>query len=163
MITAIMVNEDRISSHFTKADSLLLIDEQGQVVERLVNPALSADSKGKQGLVRLISQHAKRLVVRNIGERILEKLLVHNISVFQANSSRLSMQELANPHSDAITSLTEPSQGRPSSHYRDKQQAGCCNHGRGHRLSQGGRGNCQGNGHGNGNGHGHGHQRCCQS
>jgi len=148
MITAIMVNEDRISSHFTKAESLLLIDEQGQVVERLINPAISADCKGKQALVRLINQHAKRIVVRNIGERILEKLLDHKISVYQANSSRLSMEELANPKSDAMTPLTEPSQGRTSTHYKEKQQAGGFDQGRGQKCGQG---------------RGQGRQRCCNA
>ena len=72
MITAIPMSDDRVANHFTKADCLVFLDEQGVERNRVDNPARDASCAGKQKLVELLAeQQANRIVVRNIGEQRL--------------------------------------------------------------------------------------------
>ena len=43
MITAIPMKEDRVASHFTKADSFVFVNENGDVLSRKANPAYSGE------------------------------------------------------------------------------------------------------------------------
>ena len=89
MITAIPVNDDRVANHFTKASHLVLVDERGVELSRTENPALGAYCSGKRKLVDLlVQQQVSRVVVRNIGERMLGKLLGHQIAVYQTDCGR---------------------------------------------------------------------------
>ena len=86
MITAIPMKEDRVASHFTKADSFVFVNENGDVLSRKANPALNANCSGKKDLLAmLLAENAKRVIVRNIGERILGKLLESQFAVFQTS------------------------------------------------------------------------------
>ncbi|WP_228714813.1 NifB/NifX family molybdenum-iron cluster-binding protein [Raoultella ornithinolytica] len=52
-------------------------------------PRWGADCSGKRKLVDLlVQQQVSRVVVRNIGERMLGKLLGHQIAVYQTDCGR---------------------------------------------------------------------------
>ncbi|MGR5144986.1 NifB/NifX family molybdenum-iron cluster-binding protein [Photobacterium alginatilyticum] len=150
MITAIPMNNDHIASHFSKAEHFLFINDQGVEVSRHENPVLAAHCAGKKALLKLLLQHhAERVVVRNIGQKMLGKLLSHQLSVVQTDSGRRSAQELVSSETAGLFSLTEADQGRPSPNNNG------CRHAerRCHSHSHG-----QGHGHGCGKRHGQGKQ-----
>ncbi|AZG36321.1 MULTISPECIES: NifB/NifX family molybdenum-iron cluster-binding protein [Shewanella] len=130
MITAIPMKDEHISSHFSKADEVLFIDDQGQVKGRFANPALTDGCEGKQQLVSLILAHgANRVIVRNIGQQLLAKLLSRQLSVFHAKNGRTAIDDLAGANLADCEEYTEASQGRPSSKHIAKQaNGGCCDH-----------------------------------
>lgn len=131
MITAIPMNDDRIASHFSKAHSLLFVNEQGQELSRQPNPALAAGCASKQRLVELLlANQAQRVVVRNIGERMLGKLLAHQLQVVQTDCGRHSVAELANPATAQMPALTDARAGHISFNHELKQAEGkACSHG----------------------------------
>jgi predicted Fe-Mo cluster-binding NifX family protein len=130
MITAIPMTDNRVSSHFTKAQSLVFLDEQGTEIHRQANPALDANCSGKQKLLELITEyHAERVVVRNIGSQMLGKLLARQLSVFQTRCGRRQPQELAHLEASGLLPLTDSSQGRQSLHHAAKSATdSCCGH-----------------------------------
>ncbi len=164
MITAIPMKEDRVASHFTKADSFVFVNENGGVLSRKANPALNANCAGKKDLLTMLqAENAQRVIVRNIGERILSKLLESQFSVYQTSCGRQSVKEMVSEQADKLTHMTSPSQGRQSLNYEAKQASGgCgCDH-EGHEGHQ----SCCGHddkGHSNEHAHQHGAGRCCQS
>ncbi len=143
MITAIPMKEDRVASHFTKADSFVFVNENGDVLSRKANPALNANCSGKKDLLDMLqAENAQRVIVRNIGERILGKLLESQFAVYQTSCGRQSVKELVSEQADKLTHMTSPSQGRQSLNYEAKQANGGCG--------------CE-------HTHQHGAGRCCQS
>ncbi|RWX56064.1 NifB/NifX family molybdenum-iron cluster-binding protein [Photobacterium chitinilyticum] len=185
MITAIPMNENHIANHFSKAEHFLFINEQGVEISRYPNPVQGAHYAGKKELLKLLlEQQAKRIVVRNIGQQMLGKLLSHQLAVVQTDSGRRSAVELVNSEAVGLVSLTDPEQGRPSPnhdgcrhgqrrcHSHDKGHGDGCGHRHGNDKGHGdGCGHRHGNdkGHGNGCGKGHGRgghgeskgRRCC--
>jgi predicted Fe-Mo cluster-binding NifX family protein len=137
MITAIPVNDNRISNHFTKAQSLLFIDEQGVEISRHRNPALNGGCADKRKMLDLISgQGAERVLVRNIGEQMLGKLLGKNLEVFQVDRCRQSLQELVQDGA-STRALTHASQGRASVNHEAKGGK-CCHEHEGEHAHEGG-------------------------
>lgn len=127
MITAVPITNDRIASHFTKADSFVFINDQGRVVCHHINPAREPGCAGKKNLLTLLSrQNAQRIVTRNIGERMLGKLLDLDINVFKIDTSRLEALTLASEAAPSLTPLTDPAQGRKSANYETKKMSGGC-------------------------------------
>lgn len=127
MITAVPITNSRIASHFTKADSFVFINHQGRVVCHHINPARESGCAGKKNLLTLLSrQNTQRIVTRNIGERMLGKLLDLDISVFKINTSRLETLTSASDISPTMTPLTESTQGRKSVNYAAKKESGGC-------------------------------------
>lgn len=156
MITAIPMNNDHIASHFSKAEHFLFINDQGVEVSRHENPVLAAHCAGKKALLKLLLQHhAERVVVRNIGQKMLGKLLSHRLSVVQTDSGRRSAQELVSSETAGLFSLTEADQGRPSPKHNDCRHAERRCHSQGHSYSQD-HNHGQGRGHGKGCGKRHG-------
>lgn len=162
MITAIPMKEDRVASHFTKADSFVFVNENGDVLSRKANPALNANCSGKKDLLAmLLAENAKRVIVRNIGERILGKLLESQFAVFQTSCGRQNVQELVSAQANKLVLMTSSSQGRQSLNYEAKQaNGGCgCEHD-GHEPHQ----SCCGqDGQHEHSHHQHGAGRCCQN
>jgi predicted Fe-Mo cluster-binding NifX family protein len=146
MKTAMPIKDSRICNHFSKAEVFAIFDEDGQQQSVLPNPALDGNCSGKAALVVMLQQaQVDRVIVRNVGERILAKLLDANFAVFQATSNRLAPSELI--LSDSFISLISAEQGRASINYEEKQaKGGCCGHEDGHES------------HGN-----ESHTRCCQT
>ncbi len=174
MITAIPMNENRVASHFTKADTLLFINEQGVEISRHANPALNANCAGKQSLLELLSaEGAERVVVRNIGEQMLGKLLARQLAVLQTECGRRQASELAAPSAEGLRLLTEASQGRQSLNHEAKAKSGGCGCGGQEAAGQSccqaqgeAQGPCQ-HDHTHAPGHEHkpgaGRRRCCHS
>lgn len=129
MITAIPMKDDRVASHFTKADSFVFLDDSGEVVATKANPALNATCSGKADLLEMLKmERTEQIIVRNIGERMLGKLLENQFSVFQTNCGRQDAKTLM--QSSHLAPLTDVTQGRQSFNYQVKQaQGGCgCHH-----------------------------------
>lgn len=146
MITAIPMKGDHVASHFTKADSFVFVNENGDVLSRKANPALKANCSGKKDLLDMLqAENAQRVIVRNIGERILGKLLESQFAVYQTSCGRQSVKELVSEQADKLTHMTSPSQGRQSLNYEAKQANGGCG--------------CEHNEHE----HHHGEGHCCQN
>ena len=98
MITAIPMIDDRVANHFTKANCLVFLDERGVEINRVDNPALAANCAGKQKMVDLLAeQQVERIVVRNIGEQMLGKLLARQFVVYQTDCGRRPTHELVDP------------------------------------------------------------------
>lgn len=124
MITAIPMNDDSIASHFTKAESLLFIDGQGARISRHPNPARHTNCAGKQAMLDLLrAQGTTRVVVRNIGQQMLGKLLANQFIVEQTRCGRTTPAELAT-QVVALQPLTDATQGRQSLNHEAK--AGTC-------------------------------------
>lgn len=156
MITAVPVTNDRIAGHFTKADSFIFINQQGRIVCHHINPARESGCAGKKSLLSLLTkQNAKRVITRNIGERMLGKLLALELQVFKSSASEIDTLELSLETAQSITPLTSPEQGRKSTHYEARQaEGGCgCSHNdeseSSHEANNGG---C----------HQHGGKKCCE-
>ena len=135
MITAIPMNDDRVASHFTKANYLVFLDERGVEINRLDNPAREANCAGKQKMVDLLAeQQVQRVVVRNIGEQMLGKLLARQFAVYQTRCGRRLASELADPLASDLVLLDQASQGRQSLNHEAKTKSGGC--GCGHEGSE---------------------------
>lgn len=148
MITAIPMKDEHIASHFSKADSVLMINEQAEVVASFINPALTSGCDGKRKLVELIQAHgANRVIVRNIGQQLLSKLLNQQLEVFHAKNGRTEIAYFANEHLAECEPYLEASQGRPSTNHIAKQgKGGCCDHHHGESGCHGG--HCDSHEHG---------------
>ena len=127
MITAIPMNDDRVANHFTKANCLVFLDERGVEINRVDNPALAANCAGKQKMVDLLAeQQVDRIVVRNIGEQMLGKLLARQFVVYQTNCGRRPAHELVDPVASGLQQLHQASQGRQSLNHEAKKKSGGC-------------------------------------
>ena len=172
-----MCSSDLFPSHDSAADSFVFLNENGDVLSRKANPALNANCSGKKDLLAmLLAENAKRVIVRNIGERILGKLLESQFAVFQTNCGRQNVQQLVSAQADKLTQMTSPSQGRQSLNYEAKQANGgcscehdghephqsCCDK-EGHSHQHGAGRCCQNRSDAQNAGHGHGKGRCCHS
>jgi hypothetical protein len=62
------------------------------------------------------------VVVRNIGERMLGKLLGHQIAVYQTDCGRRLFTELCDPDTRVLTELNKPEQGRQSFHQGEREK-----------------------------------------
>ncbi|PQJ89333.1 NifB/NifX family molybdenum-iron cluster-binding protein [Aliivibrio sifiae] len=109
MIFAIPYQNERIAGHFSKAESFVFTNKSDSIIRN--NPALNNDScGGKKSLLALLKeQQTDAVLIRNIGQKILAKLLNANIRVFRT-SGRLSLETLK---LSELTELIDPSQGRP--------------------------------------------------
>ncbi|MGB5446856.1 MAG: NifB/NifX family molybdenum-iron cluster-binding protein [Psychromonas sp.] len=165
MITAIAMKEDRISSHFTKADSFIFMDQNGEIKAQKDNPALKqGNCSGKNEIPALLQgENVSRIIVRNIGQQILAKLLESGIAVYQSHNGHFDKSMLNDNALNSLTPLTDISQGRPSLNHQAKTTGGGCQH---HKekdsgcSDQGGhhQGNCNRNEQAKS---GHGKGRCC--
>ncbi|EMM6387148.1 NifB/NifX family molybdenum-iron cluster-binding protein [Proteus mirabilis] len=129
MITVIPMNDDRIANHFSKANYLVFFDERGIEINRIDNSALVANCVGKKKMVdQLTEQKADRIIVRNIGERMLGKLLARQFAVYQTNCGRYSAQDLVNQVTSDLVQLHQANQGRQSRNHEMKKKSSYCFH-----------------------------------
>ncbi|TCI01717.1 hypothetical protein EZV61_17250 [Corallincola luteus] len=176
MITAIPMDSDTVASHFSKATSFVFFNEEGKAIGSKQNPALRANCQGKAKLLQMLAEYrVERLVVRNIGEKMLQRLLSLSFSVFHLSSGRVDLSEVVKRNSP-LTPLTHFSQGRPSinAHGKNKEGHQCCGHkhdeqdvtteaccqenAEAEQCGCGSHGHHQGKGKGKGCGHGHSHE-----
>ncbi|XQW88484.1 NifB/NifX family molybdenum-iron cluster-binding protein [Aeromonas veronii] len=98
-----------LAGHFTRAEQLQILNPEGNVIATLANPAAAEGCHGKQALLDALAHHqVGQVVVRNIGERMLSRLLAANIRVLQCRSARLPLPALLAPAN--LQPLTESSQ-----------------------------------------------------
>lgn len=117
--SALMLSQGLLAGHFTRAEQLQILSPEGSVIATLANPAAAEGCHGKQGLLDALAHHqVGQVVVRNIGERMLGRLLAANIRVLQCRSTRLPLPALLAPAN--LQPLTEASQGRPSRRHQSK-------------------------------------------
>ena len=117
--SALMLSQGLLAGHFTRAEQLQILSPEGNVITTLANPAAAEGCHGKQGLLDALAHHqVGQVVVRNIGERMLGRLLAANIRVLQCSSARLPLPALLAPAN--LQPLTESSQGRPSRRHQSK-------------------------------------------
>lgn len=157
MITAIPMTGDKVANHFSKAATFQFIDEHGTLVSESANPALAQGCAAKANIIQLLKQQqVQRVIVRNIGERLLARLLQAQLAVFQIGSSRWDSPEFLADAPRYLLPLTGPEQGRPSTNFQRKQASGSCGCGQ-HEQQQG----CQHEHHGNCPHHAE-PRHCCQ-
>lgn len=117
--SALMLSQGLLAGHFTRAEQLQLLNPEGNIIATLANPAAAEGCHGKQALLDALTHHqVGQVVVRNIGERMLSRLLAANIRVLQCRSARLPLPALLAPAN--LQPLTEASQGRPSRRHQSK-------------------------------------------
>ena len=117
--SALMLSQGLLAGHFTRAEQLQILNPEGNVIATLTNPAAAEGCHGKQALLDALAHHqVGQVVVRNIGERMLGRLLAANIRVLQCRSARLPLPALLAPTN--LQPLTEASQGRPSRRHQSK-------------------------------------------
>ncbi|WP_279460497.1 NifB/NifX family molybdenum-iron cluster-binding protein [Aeromonas veronii] len=117
--SVLMLSQGLLAGHFTRAEQLQILNPEGNVIATLVNPAAAEGCHGKQALLDALAHHqVGQVVVRNIGERMLGRLLAANIRVLQCRSARLPLPALLAPAN--LQPLTEASQGRPSHRHQSK-------------------------------------------
>ncbi|MGL6599232.1 NifB/NifX family molybdenum-iron cluster-binding protein [Aeromonas veronii] len=108
--SALMLSQGLLAGHFTRAEQLQILNPEGNVIATLANPAAAEGCHGKQALLDALAHHqVGQVVVRNIGERMLCRLLAANIRVLQCRSARLPLPALLAPAN--LQPLTEASQG----------------------------------------------------
>lgn len=106
---AILLSRGRPSAHVSRAEQLQIVSPTGEVLATMSNPANGEGCRGKQALLATLQAHAvTQVLVRNIGEHMLGRLLDAGISVWQYRSAHL---DLSAAH---LQPLTDASQGSPS-------------------------------------------------
>lgn len=153
MIYAIPHNHDCVANHFMKASQFTLFDNNTWV-QTIANPATSQGSscRDKSAAMQLLKQHqTDAVIVRNIGERALGKLLASGIRVFQVTGKT----PLHQASQSVMKELTHASQGRPSTNHHKKGGCG------GHDKAEGHSCGCGGHQHEGDNHHAHGTQHGC--
>ena len=151
MITVVPVDENKISDHFSKAEEFVFLNEKGEQIKRMANPVLNAEGchgRAKRMLVeQLVQESPDRIVVRDLGECMLRKLLTGNFKVFKT-TARALFENL----DENLLPLTSADQGR-ASHHKHK-------HGHGHEHNHGGCCGKHKHGHDHHHKHQHGHGGC---
>ncbi|BEJ50282.1 hypothetical protein Ri1_28810 [Aeromonas dhakensis] len=106
---AILLSRGRPSVHVSRAEQLQIVSPADEVLATMSNPANGEGCRGKQALLAALQAHAvTQVLVRNIGEHMLGRLLDAGISVWQYRSAHL---DLSAAH---LQPLTDASQGSPS-------------------------------------------------
>lgn len=116
---ALMLSQGQLAGHFSRAEVLQILSPGGEILATQPNPAAAEGCHGKQALLDALAHHqVGQVVVRNIGERMLSRLLAANIRVLQCRSARLPLPALLAPAN--LQPLIEASQGRPSRSHQSK-------------------------------------------
>lgn len=129
MITAIPVSKGRLASHFTKAEYFDFYNDIGELLEHCVNPASEAENcAGKNALLTLLlEKKTERILVRNIGQRMLGRLLNFNVNIWQIdNHKQFTINAMWHGDNSGSRLLTNITDGRPSINYEKNGHS--CNH-----------------------------------
>ncbi|EKJ5337231.1 NifB/NifX family molybdenum-iron cluster-binding protein [Vibrio vulnificus] len=105
---AIPLHQDKISGHFMKAERFALINSVGEVVAYLANPAFNQAECAKKArcVQQLLAAGVTQLMVKNIGQKSLAKLLSKGVRVYQL-AGRCSLHEVSNAVKTPMTSATQ--------------------------------------------------------
>ncbi|EKO3845439.1 NifB/NifX family molybdenum-iron cluster-binding protein [Vibrio harveyi] len=122
MIYAIPNDGERVANHFVKAPYIAIYSDTEGLLKNLANIASmpQAGCKAKSQLIQSLQEyHVDAVLVRNIGERALGKLLSSGKQVFKL-STRSSLDDVMGVPRSPLTVAT---QGRPSTNHVKK--GGC--------------------------------------
>lgn len=121
MIYAIPSHRDKIAPHFSEAEQFLILDDRKGRSISIDNPAKEITGcKGKKALLdMLIMNGVEAVVVRNIGERLLTKLLSCNVDIYQATR----MSQLSSIHPSGLEKIMDCSAAKQSINHLNK--VGC--------------------------------------
>lgn len=125
MIYAIPNDGERVANHFVKAPYIAIYSDTGGLLKKLANIASmpQAGCKAKSRLIQSLQEYqVDAVLVRNIGERALGKLLNNGTQVFKL-STRSSLEDVLGVPRILITEVT---QGRPSANHSKKGGCGGC-------------------------------------
>ncbi|WP_159084839.1 NifB/NifX family molybdenum-iron cluster-binding protein [Dongshaea marina] len=129
---AIPVNNQKLpAGHFSKAPQILIYNPEMDESHCFTNPAASEGCQGKQELIELLKREKVGIVcVRNIGEKMLGRLLDLNLSIHHIQPGTQNAKAIYEEAKKTPQLLTSAEQGRPSiNHLRKQQNGGCgCNH-----------------------------------
>ncbi|MFM2481737.1 NifB/NifX family molybdenum-iron cluster-binding protein [Celerinatantimonas sp. YJH-8] len=134
MKIAIPMQQDLVSNHFTRADKFVILDPSGRALAEFENPALSQGCSGKQLiLTQCLALEIDTLLIRNIGQNMLSRLLRHGLTIWQLhrNQSLETIRSQLEDITQIATQLTDVSQGRPSIkaiHRMPSDHQRCCQH-----------------------------------
>ncbi|WP_051202204.1 NifB/NifX family molybdenum-iron cluster-binding protein [Ferrimonas senticii] len=130
MITAMPTDGNKLAGHFKKAPQFTIFAADGSQLVQFDNPASSGCSGRSELMAKFTEYQVQRVLVRNIGERMLGKLLSEKLSVFKTSNGRAKLELLAQSANEELTPLIYPSQGRKSINHRIKQAngGGCSGH-----------------------------------
>lgn len=123
MIIAIPLSRGRLANHFTKAQQIGFYDEGGKELTLVANPALGGSCQDKKAMRDVIlAQGTTLVIVKQIGERMLGKLLDAGLMVSRGDSEQSldCLIGLAQLNSHRLTA----NDGRPSLQHENK--GGCC-------------------------------------
>lgn len=129
MIIAIPMTKGEIAVHFTKAETVAFFDKEGASVAHFENPALQENCEGKAKMVELMkAQNANCVLVKNVGQRMLGRLLANGIEVRKTNSAPLTLKSLNQLPLENYEQLISPDQGSRSPLFETKRAQGktCC-------------------------------------
>ncbi|AIV07657.1 MULTISPECIES: NifB/NifX family molybdenum-iron cluster-binding protein [Vibrio] len=125
MIYAIPNDGERVANHFVKAPYIAIYSDTEGLLKNLANIASmpQAGCKAKSQLIQSLQEyHVDAVLVRNIGERALGKLLSSGKQVFKL-STRSSLDDVMGVPRSPLTVAT---QGRPSTNHVKKGGCGGC-------------------------------------
>lgn len=121
MIIAMPMSQSGLASHFSKAQRIGFYNEYHQLINSFDNPALAGSCSDKSALLTLICQQKTDIViVQNIGERMLGKLLNAGISVSKGER-KTRIETLLSNSGDLSRRLIKASQGRASLNHAKKE------------------------------------------
>lgn len=144
----IPLSRGRLAGHFTKAKELAFYDNKHNHRFTLDNPAAAGGNcAAKKAMLQLIKDKGGRIVlVDQIGERMLGKLLDGGISVCRPGKESSDIAALLVAASDIQLRLTSAAAGRPSLKHQAKGGCGggCGCHGDEHGHEAEAKGGCGG-------------------
>ncbi|AIJ10081.1 MULTISPECIES: NifB/NifX family molybdenum-iron cluster-binding protein [Edwardsiella] len=113
MLTAIPMHGNRIAGHLARAPQVAIFDQQGSEIARYDNPAAAEHCAGKKQLLALLrQQRVQRLVVRNVGQHMAQRLLAMGLEIRLVKGGDLQSACCQDPC--PLPALTDPAQARPS-------------------------------------------------
>ncbi len=123
MIYAIPHSRDCVAKHFMKAKKFSFLSDNGNIIKTIDSPAAGNSScSDKSKAIKLLKEmQTDVVIVHNIGERSLGKLLNAGIRVFQLEDNASVAEAIRSP----MQELTDSKQARPSPNH-EKKGGSCC-------------------------------------
>ena len=130
MITAIPIQRGYFSAHFSKADAFCFFDQDGRLIKRVNNPVKSEQCSTRKKLMALFEDYrVGRVIVRRVGEKMLDRLLSHSILVFSPKELEMDVDKVVLLSEENLIAITQEEKAKVvvRSQQRSKQ-SGCCHH-----------------------------------
>ena len=130
MITAIPIQRGYFSAHFSKADAFCFFDQDGRLIKRVNNPVKSEQCSTRSKLMALFEDYrVSRVIVRRVGEKMLDRLLSHSILVFSPKELEMDVDKVVLLSEENLSAITQEEKAKVvvRSQQRSKQ-SGCCHH-----------------------------------